>query len=96
MQYSGGCFVVLKGKPPTKKAKVLQKQPLMTKLAAYAQHQASQQSGVKKSGEHGRKSNVTWNLLQTPDWDPKVEQTIVRQSEGVYWCLSGTDQHGFL
>ncbi|XP_028268103.1 MBT domain-containing protein 1-like isoform X2 [Parambassis ranga] len=39
----------LQGKPPTKKAKVLQKQPLMTKLAAYAQHQASQQSNVKKS-----------------------------------------------
>uniref|UniRef100_A0AAQ5XM08 FCS-type domain-containing protein n=1 Tax=Amphiprion ocellaris TaxID=80972 RepID=A0AAQ5XM08_AMPOC len=39
----------LQGKPPTKKAKVLQKQPLMTKLAAYAQHQASQQAGVKKN-----------------------------------------------
>ncbi|KAM9346601.1 MBT domain-containing protein 1-like [Symphorus nematophorus] len=39
----------LQGKPPTKKAKVLQKQPLMTKLAAYAQHQANQQGGVKKS-----------------------------------------------
>uniref|UniRef100_A0AAX7VND7 FCS-type domain-containing protein n=1 Tax=Astatotilapia calliptera TaxID=8154 RepID=A0AAX7VND7_ASTCA len=39
------------GKPPTKKAKVLQKQPLMTKLAAYAQQQANQQGGVKKSGE---------------------------------------------
>uniref|UniRef100_A0A671WGD1 FCS-type domain-containing protein n=1 Tax=Sparus aurata TaxID=8175 RepID=A0A671WGD1_SPAAU len=39
----------LQGKPPTKKAKVLQKQPLMTKLAAYAQHQAHQHSGVKKS-----------------------------------------------
>uniref|UniRef100_A0A3Q0QWJ3 Mbt domain containing 1 n=1 Tax=Amphilophus citrinellus TaxID=61819 RepID=A0A3Q0QWJ3_AMPCI len=39
----------LQGKPPTKKAKVLQKQPLMTKLAAYAQQQASQQSSVKKS-----------------------------------------------
>ncbi|XP_042249227.1 MBT domain-containing protein 1-like isoform X1 [Thunnus albacares] len=39
----------LQGKPPTKKAKVLQKQPLMTKLAAYAQHQANQQSSVKKS-----------------------------------------------
>uniref|UniRef100_A0A8C7MWJ0 Mbt domain containing 1 n=1 Tax=Oncorhynchus kisutch TaxID=8019 RepID=A0A8C7MWJ0_ONCKI len=33
----------LQGKPPTKKAKVLQKQPLMAKLAAYAQYQASQQ-----------------------------------------------------
>ncbi|XP_027897365.1 MBT domain-containing protein 1-like isoform X3 [Xiphophorus couchianus] len=39
----------LQGKPPTKKAKVLQKQPLMTKLAAYAQHQSSQQGGARKS-----------------------------------------------
>ncbi|XP_036943628.1 MBT domain-containing protein 1-like isoform X2 [Acanthopagrus latus] len=39
----------LQGKPPTKKAKVLQKQPLLTKLAAYTQHQAHQHSGVKKS-----------------------------------------------
>ncbi|XP_045899488.1 MBT domain-containing protein 1-like [Micropterus dolomieu] len=39
----------LQGKPPTKKAKVLQKQPLMSKLAAYAQHQANQQSAVRKS-----------------------------------------------
>ncbi|KAM4715702.1 MBT domain-containing protein 1 isoform 2-T2 [Anableps anableps] len=37
----------LQGKPPTKKAKVLQKQPLMAKLAAYAQYQASQQNQVK-------------------------------------------------
>ncbi|KAE8284560.1 MBT domain-containing protein 1 [Larimichthys crocea] len=37
----------LQGKPPTKKAKVLQKQPLMAKLAAYAQYQASQQSQAK-------------------------------------------------
>uniref|UniRef100_A0A671VU03 Mbt domain containing 1 n=1 Tax=Sparus aurata TaxID=8175 RepID=A0A671VU03_SPAAU len=35
------------GKPPTKKAKVLQKQPLMAKLAAYAQYQASQQNQAK-------------------------------------------------
>ena len=41
---------VLKGKPPTKKAKVLQKQPLMAKLAVYAQYQANQQSSVKKAG----------------------------------------------
>uniref|UniRef100_A0A8B9JR16 Mbt domain containing 1 n=1 Tax=Astyanax mexicanus TaxID=7994 RepID=A0A8B9JR16_ASTMX len=41
----------LQGKPPTKKAKVLQKQPLMAKLAAYAQYQANQQSQSKsKSG----------------------------------------------
>ncbi|XP_062312055.1 MBT domain-containing protein 1 [Osmerus eperlanus] len=37
----------LQGKPPTKKAKVLQKQPLMAKLAAYAQYQASQQNLAK-------------------------------------------------
>ncbi|XP_029015803.1 MBT domain-containing protein 1-like isoform X2 [Betta splendens] len=41
------CLCVLKGKPPTKKAKVLQKQPLITKLATYTQ--SNQQSGVKKS-----------------------------------------------
>ncbi|XP_015230930.1 PREDICTED: MBT domain-containing protein 1-like [Cyprinodon variegatus] len=39
----------LQGKPPTKKAKVLQKQPLVTKLAAYAQHQSIQQGGARKS-----------------------------------------------
>ncbi|KAF0033150.1 hypothetical protein F2P81_015440 [Scophthalmus maximus] len=38
----------LQGKPPTKKAKVRQKQPL-TKLAVYAQHQTNQQGGVKRS-----------------------------------------------
>uniref|UniRef100_A0A8C1XFU3 Mbt domain containing 1 n=1 Tax=Cyprinus carpio TaxID=7962 RepID=A0A8C1XFU3_CYPCA len=37
----------LQGKPPTKKAKVLQKQPLMAKLAAYAQYQANQQNQAK-------------------------------------------------
>ncbi|KAJ7987822.1 hypothetical protein DPEC_G00330500 [Dallia pectoralis] len=39
----------LQGKPPTKKAKVLQKQPLMAKLAAYAKYQASQQQNQTKS-----------------------------------------------
>ncbi|XP_060946137.1 MBT domain-containing protein 1-like isoform X2 [Limanda limanda] len=39
----------LQGKPPTKKSKVLHKQPLMTKLAAYAQHQCHQQGGARKS-----------------------------------------------
>uniref|UniRef100_A0A3B4BV20 FCS-type domain-containing protein n=1 Tax=Pygocentrus nattereri TaxID=42514 RepID=A0A3B4BV20_PYGNA len=41
------CLCLPKGKPPTKKAKVLQKQPLMAKLAAYAQYQANQQSQSK-------------------------------------------------
>lgn len=53
------CF---KGKPPTKKAKVLQKQPLMAKLAAYAQYQANQQSQVKKAGE----ANASKGRLITP------------------------------
>ncbi|XP_062031572.1 MBT domain-containing protein 1 isoform X2 [Lepus europaeus] len=35
------------GKPPTKKAKVLQKQPLVAKLAAYAQYQATLQNQAK-------------------------------------------------
>ncbi|XP_048410912.1 MBT domain-containing protein 1 isoform X3 [Stegostoma tigrinum] len=39
----------LQGKPPTKKAKVLQKQPLVAKLAAYAQYQASLQQSQTKS-----------------------------------------------
>ncbi|XP_075937081.1 MBT domain-containing protein 1-like [Anarhichas minor] len=38
----------LQGRPPTKKAKVLQKRPLMTKLAVFAHHQTNQ-SGVKRS-----------------------------------------------
>uniref|UniRef100_A0A669C981 FCS-type domain-containing protein n=1 Tax=Oreochromis niloticus TaxID=8128 RepID=A0A669C981_ORENI len=50
----------LQGKPPTKKAKVLQKQPLMTKLAAYAQQQANQQGGVKKSGEFSSADTSVW------------------------------------
>ncbi|XP_077184114.1 MBT domain-containing protein 1 isoform X8 [Paroedura picta] len=37
----------LQGKPPTKKAKVLQKQPLVAKLAAYAQYQATVQNQSK-------------------------------------------------
>nr|XP_006001283.1 PREDICTED: MBT domain-containing protein 1 isoform X5 [Latimeria chalumnae] len=37
----------LQGKPPTKKAKVLQKQPLVAKLAAYAQYQANLQNQAK-------------------------------------------------
>ncbi|KAM6164456.1 MBT domain-containing protein 1 isoform 2-T2 [Rhynchocyon petersi] len=37
----------LQGKPPTKKAKVLQKQPLVAKLAAYAQYQATLQTQAK-------------------------------------------------
>ncbi|KAM7035536.1 MBT domain-containing protein 1 isoform 4-T5 [Acridotheres tristis] len=35
------------GKPPTKKSKVLQKQPLVAKLAAYAQYQATLQNQAK-------------------------------------------------
>ncbi|CAO2644837.1 MBT domain-containing protein 1 [Lemmus lemmus] len=44
----------LQGKPPTKKAKVLQKQPLVAKLAAYAQYQATLQNQAKtKAGNSG-------------------------------------------
>lgn len=50
------CFC-LKGKPPTKKAKVLQKQPLVTKMVPFTQYQTSTQGGVKKSGEHGPKAD---------------------------------------
>lgn len=51
------CFGFYKGKPPTKKAKVLQKQPLMAKLAAYAQYQASQQNQAKLKAGRLWKSN---------------------------------------
>ncbi|XP_037545119.1 MBT domain-containing protein 1 [Nematolebias whitei] len=37
------------GKPPTKKAKVLQKQPLTSKLSAFNQLQPQQQGGLRKS-----------------------------------------------
>lgn len=47
----GYLLALLKGKPPTKKARVLHKQPSVSKLAAY---QANPQSGVKKSGEQTR------------------------------------------
>uniref|UniRef100_A0A8C7ZHQ4 Mbt domain containing 1 n=1 Tax=Oryzias sinensis TaxID=183150 RepID=A0A8C7ZHQ4_9TELE len=51
----------LQGKPPTKKAKVLQKQPLMAKLAAYAQYQASQQNQAKsKAGRWSKISSFDW------------------------------------
>lgn len=45
---------MFQGKPPTKKAKVLQKQPLVAKLAAYAQYQATLQNQAKtKAGNIG-------------------------------------------
>lgn len=54
-----------KGKPPTKKAKVLQKQPLMAKLAAYAQYQASQQNQAKsKSGKSAKSFCSTWCVCE--------------------------------
>ncbi|KAM3845900.1 MBT domain-containing protein 1 isoform 1-T6 [Vipera latastei] len=40
-------LLLFQGKPPTKKAKVLQKQPLVAKLAAYAQYQATVQNQSK-------------------------------------------------
>jgi hypothetical protein len=44
---------LFQGKPPTKKAKVLQKQPLVAKLAAYAQYQATLQNQAKtKAGNN--------------------------------------------
>lgn len=48
----GRSLCVLKGKPPTKKAKVLQKQPRVTKLVAFTPNQGGQQGGARKSGEH--------------------------------------------
>ncbi|KAJ1071431.1 hypothetical protein K5549_001723 [Capra hircus] len=52
----------LQGKPPTKKAKVLQKQPLVAKLAAYAQYQATLQNQAKtKSGNMAAVSTEGFN-----------------------------------
>uniref|UniRef100_A0A665XD28 Uncharacterized protein n=1 Tax=Echeneis naucrates TaxID=173247 RepID=A0A665XD28_ECHNA len=44
---------LLKGKPPTKKAKVLQKQPLMTKLAAYTQQHLQEQQVSPANQQRG-------------------------------------------
>lgn len=59
--------IFLKGKPPTKKAKVLQKQPLMAKLAAYAQYQANQQNQVKKAGECQCRRSA-WTAIVYSQW----------------------------
>ncbi|PIO24907.1 hypothetical protein AB205_0140550, partial [Aquarana catesbeiana] len=46
------CLFFLQGKPPTKRAKVLQKQPLVAKLAAYAQYQATlKNQSLTKTGK---------------------------------------------
>uniref|UniRef100_A0A8C6YZK1 Mbt domain containing 1 n=1 Tax=Nothoprocta perdicaria TaxID=30464 RepID=A0A8C6YZK1_NOTPE len=51
----------LQGKPPTKKAKVLQKQPLVAKLAAYAQYQATLQNQAKtKAGNAVPVEGFSW------------------------------------
>ncbi|XP_069786011.1 MBT domain-containing protein 1-like isoform X3 [Narcine bancroftii] len=55
----------LQGKPPTKKAKVLQKQPLVAKLAAYAQYQASLQQNQTKSKAVSDTSEKTANACPT-------------------------------
>uniref|UniRef100_A0A8C7ZJF3 Mbt domain containing 1 n=1 Tax=Oryzias sinensis TaxID=183150 RepID=A0A8C7ZJF3_9TELE len=56
----------LQGKPPTKKAKVLQKQPLMAKLAAYAQYQASQQNQAKSKSFDWGKYICSNNVVGAP------------------------------
>ncbi|XP_038613099.1 MBT domain-containing protein 1 isoform X1 [Tachyglossus aculeatus] len=48
------------GKPPTKKAKVLQKQPLVAKLAAYAQYQATLQSQAKTKAATVSVEGFSW------------------------------------
>ncbi|XP_028935751.1 MBT domain-containing protein 1 isoform X2 [Ornithorhynchus anatinus] len=50
----------LQGKPPTKKAKVLQKQPLVAKLAAYAQYQATLQSQAKTKAATVSVEGFSW------------------------------------
>ncbi|XP_014646333.1 PREDICTED: MBT domain-containing protein 1 isoform X1 [Ceratotherium simum simum] len=48
------------GKPPTKKAKVLQKQPLVAKLAAYAQYQATLQNQAKTKAAAVSMEGFSW------------------------------------
>ncbi|XP_057571474.1 MBT domain-containing protein 1 isoform X5 [Hippopotamus amphibius kiboko] len=48
------------GKPPTKKAKVLQKQPLVAKLAAYAQYQATLQNQAKTKSAAISMEGFSW------------------------------------
>ncbi|XP_065764634.1 MBT domain-containing protein 1 isoform X2 [Muntiacus reevesi] len=48
------------GKPPTKKAKVLQKQPLVAKLAAYAQYQATLQNQAKTKSAAVSTEGFSW------------------------------------
>ncbi|XP_065764632.1 MBT domain-containing protein 1 isoform X1 [Muntiacus reevesi] len=50
----------LQGKPPTKKAKVLQKQPLVAKLAAYAQYQATLQNQAKTKSAAVSTEGFSW------------------------------------
>ncbi|XP_036691597.1 MBT domain-containing protein 1 isoform X3 [Balaenoptera ricei] len=50
----------LQGKPPTKKAKVLQKQPLVAKLAAYAQYQATLQNQAKTKSVAVSMEGFSW------------------------------------
>ncbi|KAM6111259.1 MBT domain-containing protein 1 isoform 3-T8 [Pterocles gutturalis] len=50
----------LQGKPPTKKAKVLQKQPLVAKLAAYAQYQATLQNQAKTKAAAVPAEGFSW------------------------------------
>ncbi|XP_020922885.1 MBT domain-containing protein 1 isoform X7 [Sus scrofa] len=50
----------LQGKPPTKKAKVLQKQPLVAKLAAYAQYQATLQNQAKTKAAAVSMEGFSW------------------------------------
>lgn len=79
---SSASCLFLKGKPPTKKAKVLQKQPLVTKLAAYAQHQSSHQGGARKSG--GYRSFLTRVIRRVA---ANLRRLCVLQSP--WTCLTG-------
>ncbi|XP_075702261.1 MBT domain-containing protein 1 isoform X4 [Rhinoderma darwinii] len=62
----------LQGKPPTKKAKVLQKQPLVAKLAAYAQYQATlknqslNKTAITAEGFNWGKYMTSTNLMAAP------------------------------
>uniref|UniRef100_A0A668AT25 Mbt domain containing 1 n=1 Tax=Myripristis murdjan TaxID=586833 RepID=A0A668AT25_9TELE len=80
----------LQGKPPTKKAKVLQKQPLMAKLAAYAQYQASQQNQAKSKVPMG----TCWGDIEE-GMRVEVLNSDTNLSTKVYWIAGIIKLAGF-
>ncbi|KTG40005.1 hypothetical protein cypCar_00014928 [Cyprinus carpio] len=76
----------LQGKPPTKKAKVLQKQPLMAKLAAYAQYQANQQNQAKSKS--GFKALLRYEGFDNDSSKDFWRNLCIPEIHPVGWCAS--------